>query len=115
MFLGIQLIGVLFGIFMLYLTFIHFKRREYTIKEFSFWAILWVTIVYASIFPNTLEFIVNTLSIGRIMDFLVITGFMFLAALFFYMYTLIRANQKKLEDLVRKIAKDNPKGENKKL
>jgi len=33
MLLGIQLVGVLFGLFMLYITFLHGKRKEFSSKE----------------------------------------------------------------------------------
>jgi hypothetical protein len=109
MLLGIQILGICFGLFMIYYSFLHFKRKEFTNKEFAFWLVLWVLLVYVALFPNALDFIVLKLSISRTMDFLILVGFMVLTALFFYVYTLIRQNQKKIEEIVRKIAIKNIK------
>ena len=105
MFLGIQLFGLFFGLFMVYYSFLHFKRNEFTIKEFSFWLLLWLAFIYVALFPEALDFIVKNLSLSRTMDFFIIIGFMVLIAMFFYTYTLVRINQRKLEEIVRKIAK----------
>jgi len=105
MVLGVQILGLLFGLFMIYYSFLHFKRKEFTLKEFIFWVFLWILFIYISLFPDSLDFIVSRLSLSRTMDFFIISGFMVLIALFFYTYTLVRSNQKKIEFIVRKIAK----------
>ena len=105
MVLGIQILGTFFGLFMMYYTFLHFKRKEFTLKEFSFWLFLWIIFIYVSLFPNALDFIVKKLALSRTMDFFIIAGFMVLIAMFFYTYVLVRVNQRKLEYIVRKIAK----------
>ena len=43
--LGIQILGVLFGFFMMYYTFLQHKRKEFTIKEYISWFTLWVIFV----------------------------------------------------------------------
>lgn len=105
MVLGIQILGTFFGLFMMYYTFLHLKRKEITMKEFSFWLFLWITFIYVSLFPNALDFIVKKLALSRTMDFFIISGFMVLILVFFYTYMLVRVNQRKLEYIVRKIAK----------
>jgi len=110
--LGIQILGILFGVFMLYFTFLQRKRRVFTTKEYSFWMILWTVFLIVTIFPALLDPVVKSLSLARIMDFFIILGFMFLVGSIFYTYTIVRGNQKKLEEIVRKIAMK--KQENKK-
>ena len=102
--LGIQVLGVLFGLFMMYYSFLHFKRNEFTTKEFTFWTVLWVLFIYVTLLPTSLDFIVKSLSLTRPLDFFIIVGFMVLIAMFFYTYTLVRINQRKLEHIVREIA-----------
>lgn len=105
MILGIQIFGVLFGLFMLYLTFLHSKRKEFTIKESSFWIILWVAFILIVLLPNSLDFLIKeVLNISRRLDFFIIIGFMLLTGIIFYTYTIVRKNQKRLEAVVRKIA-----------
>jgi len=79
--LGIQILGMLFGFFMMYYTFLQLKRKEFTIKEYSFW-----------------------FNIARALDLFIITGFLFLIFIIFYTYILVRKNQRKLEEVVRNIA-----------
>jgi len=104
MLLGIQILGILFGLFMLYISFINYKRKEFTIKEFSFWLVLWISFIIVTLIPGLLDFFVENLKLSRTMDLFIILGFMFLIGALFYTYTIVRRNQKKLEDIVRKTA-----------
>ncbi len=113
--LGIQILGLLFGVFMIYYTFLHHKRKELTIKEYSFWIILWIVFIVVALFPQILDPIVRSLSLARTMDFFIILGFMFMIGSIFYTYLIVRKNQKRLEEIVRKVAIDKAeKPENKK-
>ncbi|MBS3097664.1 DUF2304 domain-containing protein [Candidatus Woesearchaeota archaeon] len=102
--LGIQILGILFGLFMIYYTFLHYKREELTIKEYVFWMFIWILFVIIAGFPKLLNPIIFSLKVLRRMDFLTIVGFMFLTGSMFYIYIIVRGNQKKLEEIVRKIA-----------
>ena len=109
MVLGIQIVGLLFGLGLVYLTFLHYKRREFTLTEWSFWTILAVLFATVAIFPGILDPIVESLSLARTMDLFIIIGFMFLTAAVYYTYTVVRCNQKKLEEIVRKVALEKKK------
>lgn len=102
--LGIQILGILFGLFMIYYVFLHYKRKELTIKEYSFWIILWVLFIILTLFPWLLKPIIRSIGFARTMDFFIVAGFMFLIGSLFYIYLLVRSNQKRLEEIVRKIA-----------
>ena len=102
--LGIQILGVLFGFFMMYYTFLQYKRKEFTIKEYIFWFVFWAVFVVITLFPQVLDPVLSTLNIARALDFFIIGGFLFLIFVTFYTYTLVRKNQKKLEEVVRSIA-----------
>jgi len=105
MILGIQILGVLFGLFMIYLTFLHGKRKEFTSKEGFIWILLWLVFIFITLSPSSLDFIVKgVFNLKRPLDFLIIVGFMFLIGTIFYTYGIVRKNQKKLEDIVRAIA-----------
>jgi len=106
MVLGIQILGVLFALFMLYMVFLNWKRKEFTAKEYGFWAVLVILFGTVSLFPNWLNPLVETLNISRTMDFFIIVGFMFLLGAIFYLYLVVRAAQKKIDKVVRKIAVD---------
>ena len=98
MFLGIQMLGVLFGLFMVYLTYLHGKRKEFTSKETFFWIILWIVFIFVTLSPSSLDFIVKgVFNLKRPLDFFIIIGFLFLTGTIFYTYGIMRQNQKKIE------------------
>ncbi|MBT7497480.1 DUF2304 domain-containing protein [Candidatus Woesearchaeota archaeon] len=107
MLVGIQIIGVLFGAVFLYLSFVNFKKKEFRSGEFVLWTIFWLVFIFLIIFPNILDKITRTLSIVRTLDFLTIIGFLFLILLGFQNYRLVKKNNKKVEEIVRKIALKN--------
>jgi|TARA_B100001971_G_C18030718_1_gene452402 hypothetical protein len=102
--LGIQIIGILFGFFMMYYTFLQYKRKEFTIKEYGFWMILWAVFIIVTLYPGILDPVLESLSIARTLDFFIIVGFLFLIGVIFYTYTIVRKNQKRIEEIVRNIA-----------
>ena len=102
--LWIQILGILFGLFMIYYVFLHRKRKELTIKEYSFWIFLWILFIILTLFPWLLNPIVQSIGFARTMDFFIVAGFMFLIGSLFYIYLLVRGNQKKIEEIVRKVA-----------
>lgn len=104
MVLGIQITGILFGLFMIYYSFLHYKRKEFTSKEIFSWSAIWVLFIIVSLFPNILDPIVKIGGFLRALDLLIISGFLFLIAAIFYTYTITRKVQKKLETVVRDIA-----------
>jgi len=102
--LGIQILGILFGFFMMYYTFLHYKRKEFTIREYSFWFVFWGIFVIITLFPQILDPLLLTIGIVRTLDFFMIAGFLFLVFVIFYTYTITRKNQRKLEEIVRRMA-----------
>jgi hypothetical protein len=102
--LGVQILGILFGFFMMYYTFLQYKRREFTIREYGFWFAFWAVFVVVTLFPQILDPLLKTFSIARTLDFFIIAGFLFLIFVIFYTYTVVRKNQRKLEEVVRNVA-----------
>jgi hypothetical protein len=91
------------------MTFLHYKRREFTFTEAGFWGVLALVFATVAIFPGILDPIVESLHLARTMDFFVILGFMFLIFAVYYTYTVVRNNQRKVEEIVRKIALEKKK------
>ena len=104
MVLGIQVAGLLFGLFMLYYSFVQYKRKEFSAEEYSFWVVIFLVFALVSVFPQILEPITENLDFARTFDLLVIIGFLFLTGLFFYVYAKTKRTEKKLEKVVREIA-----------
>ena len=104
MVLGIQVAGFLFGLFMIYYSFLNYKKKQFTVKEFAFWALLWVLFILVALFPSLLDPVVKYFGFFRVLDVLIVSGFLFLILAVFYIYTLTRKTQKQVETVVRQIA-----------
>ena len=101
---GVQIGGILFGIFMLYYTFLNFKRKQFTTTEFSFWVFVWLAFAFVAVYPSILDIIAPKIGAYRNLDLITLAGLMFLSVSIFYTYSLTRKNQKQLEIVVREIA-----------
>ncbi len=104
MVLGVQIIGMLFGAFMAYYSFLHFKRKEFSTGILVFWLLVWLGVVVVSIVPKALDPIATTLNFVRVMDLLTVVGFMFLVGVVFYNFSITKKTEKKVEELVRHLA-----------
>jgi hypothetical protein len=104
MVLGIQLIGVVFLIFMLYLTFLYYKKNTYTRTGFIFWTCIWVGGSVLLIFPETVQGITEQLEFARTSDLYFTIALMFFGAITFLNYANVKRQERKVEDLVRSAA-----------
>ena len=104
MVLGIQIAGFLFGLFMIYYSFMIYKRKEFTAIEFGLLLVFWLLFIMVALFPYFLDPLVKSLNFARTFDLLVISGFIILIAVVFYIYKSTRRNEKRLEKLVRDLA-----------
>ena len=102
--LGVQIISFLFAIFMLYVVFLHWKKKDINGGETFFWASLWFAFIVVTLFPNILQRISKILFFARIMDLLMVMAFMILAIVGFQNYVSNKKMEKKIEDLVRSLA-----------
>jgi len=103
----LQIISLLFGLYMLYWSFLSYKKRLYYFNELVFWVIVWTAFILISLFPDTVKIILQTFEIIRVMDLLMILAFMVLSVITFKNYTENRVLKKKLSDLVRSEAIKN--------
>ncbi len=109
MIFGVQVLGVLFAIVMIYLSFLYFKKKEFYLKDFAAWLIVWILFLFAIIFPNTLEFLLQPLTVYRVMDLIIIGGFLVLFIFVFVLYRITRMNEKNVKEIVRKLALEEKK------
>lgn len=100
----IQIVGIIFGLFLIYLTFLYNKRKEFTKNEQLFWSGLGLSIIFVTLFPNVFNPIIQTFAFARTLDFVVVIGFITMISITFYTYHQTRKTQRKLEEVVRKLA-----------
>lgn len=105
--LGIQLISLLFAFFMLYVAFIHFKKKNINLLEFSFWLIIWSSFIFFALFPRVLDPLLKRIFVYRAMDLLMIVAFMILTYLGFQNHIGIKFLQRQHQSLIRDLALKN--------
>ena len=103
---SIQILATIFGFYMAYLTFLHYKRHEFSRYQFVIWEIMYIGFVVVIWFPNRLNFLTERLGIARAFDLFAIVAFMVILFLTFHNYLLITKLEKRLEHKVRKQSLD---------
>lgn len=99
--IGIQIVAIIFALWMIYFSFLHFRRKEFFLKEFFLWMILWIGLIVVVIFPESVKFILTTFSITRTFDLVVIVAIIVLMGITFRNYVIIRRLEKRIENFVR--------------
>jgi len=101
---GIQILGIIFGLVMLYFTFYYHKRKDFSKIDVFLWFLIWSSFIFVILLPKTVEWLIEPLHIIRVLDLLIIVSILTLFAIVFFMYWINRSNEKKIDELVRKIA-----------
>lgn len=100
----IQLIGVVVGLAAIHITYLYYKRANFTKKEVLLWVGIWLAFIFVAIFPNSVRPVVGYLGLQRPMDLIMIVAFIILFALSFHNYVVTNRISRQVEKLVRKIA-----------
>lgn len=99
-----QIIAVLFILGMTFLTFLYFKRKDFDITSFVIWLCVWIITLVLIIVPQAANIFMQKINITRVTDFFLFFGFMFFAAVIFFLYVTVKKNQEKIEILTRNVA-----------
>ncbi|MBS3127461.1 DUF2304 domain-containing protein [Candidatus Woesearchaeota archaeon] len=97
----IQFLGIVFGLAMMYFTFVKFKRKELSNFEMMFWFAGWIILVLVAVIPSIIDFIIAPLHFYRRLDFFVVLGFFVLLGLGFYNYSIVKKVEKKIRTFVQ--------------
>lgn len=104
MVLGIQVIGVVFTLLMLYLTFLYYKKNNYTRTAFLFWIAVWISSLFLVIFYEQFTILSIQLKFARTTDLYMAMAIMFFGAITFLNYANVKRSERKVEELVRSMA-----------
>lgn len=102
--IGVQLILLCFAFFMMYVLFIHWKKKEVVNLTFGVWFFIWIVFCFIALFPQVLEPLIKDLFIIRVMDLAMIGAFMVLTYLIIENNIKIKKIESEFEKLVRKLA-----------
>ncbi len=97
-------LGVLIGIIAIIIGILRLKNGKMSIGMASLWTIIWVIIIWISIFPESTNLLAGLTGIGRGLDAVLIFGLILSYYLIFKMYGMIENMDKEITLLVREIA-----------
>jgi hypothetical protein len=100
----LQVVGIIYILLMLYLTFLFYKRNNYNFQSFLFWIVIWVFGALLLAFPESTSLLTQTLQVARTIDFYLIVGLMFFSVICFLNYATVKRNEQRMEELVRQVA-----------
>lgn len=104
MIIALQILALLFAFSMIYFAVLHYKRGEITSTEIWSWSIIWVVAIVVIVFPELLRNFARSFFVTRVFDLMVIGGFILVISMIGSAYIRTKRNEKKLEELVRKLS-----------
>jgi hypothetical protein len=100
----LQLIGIAYLLVMVYLSFLYYKRNNYSLQSFIFWLIVWAFGGLLLMVPQSTSLLTQRLSVARVIDFYLIIGLMFFSVITFFNYAAVKRTETKMEEFVRRAA-----------
>lgn len=100
----LQLILIAFALLMTYSLFLHWKKKNISNNFFVSWLVIFIVFVFLSLFPKSLEPLMEELFIVRVMDLGMIGTFMILTYVTIENNIKIKNLEIKIEKMARKIA-----------
>lgn len=102
--LGVQIVSVAFSIFMIFFTYLSYKRRYFGFYALTLWLAVFGLLIFATLFPGFLGPFLKVLKIARLFDLFIIIGIFFLIVLSFLNFIHTQQLETKIEKLVQKKA-----------
>ena len=102
--LGVQLILIAFACFMVYVLYLHWRKKNISNKMFGAWLMIWLVFILFAFFPTLLAPVIKDLFIVRVMDLGMIGAFMVLTYITVENNIKIKKYEDQLEEVVRKMS-----------
>lgn len=100
----IQVIAILFAIFLLVKAILRLKNKKLTINEFLFWCAICIILILLSIFPQVSDKIANFFGFGRGLDFFIVSSILLIFYLIFRIYSMLEELDSRIAELARSIS-----------
>jgi hypothetical protein len=107
--IGIQLVAIIFSLFMIYFATIHYRKGEINGMEMLLWTIVWIGALLIVTFPDIVRVFSRTFLISRIFDLMTMGGFILVISMTVKNYLTNRKIERKIEKMVRKDAIEDAK------
>ncbi|MDO8740479.1 MAG: DUF2304 family protein [Candidatus Woesearchaeota archaeon] len=99
----VQILIILFGLFAFSRVILRFKDKEITMKEFLFWGVLWLVIIFFGFMPDITKIFAGLLGIGRGTDVAIYISIILLFYLIFRIYVKTENIEQEVTKIVREI------------
>jgi hypothetical protein len=100
----LQVLGIAYVLIMIYLSFLYYKRNNYSIQSFIFWCVVWCFGGLLLLMPESISALTQRLTFSRVIDFYLVVGLMFFSIVCFLNFATVKRTEAKVEELVRKVA-----------
>ncbi len=97
-------VGALIGIIAIIVGLLRLKNGKMSLGMAALWIIIWMVVIWISIFPESTNLFAGLTGIGRGLDAVLIFGLIFSYYLIFKMYSMIENMDREITLLVREIA-----------
>jgi len=97
-------LGALVGIIAILIALLRLKNGKMPLGMASLWILIWLVVIWISLFPDSTNIFANVAGIGRGLDLVLISGLILSYYLIFKMYNTIESMDREITLLVREIA-----------
>lgn len=101
---AIQVAVIVFGVAMAFTTYRSYRRRDLLAPEAALWLAIWLGLIIVASFPDLLRKFVGPFQVARLLDLVIIVAILVLSLIVFSLNTRVRHNERKLVELVRRLA-----------
>jgi hypothetical protein len=103
---GIQLVTIAVALLMLFITYTALRRHELRTYEYAIWTMIWLGLLFVSVFPDLLRGIIGPLHVIRLLDLVTIVGLLVIGVLVFSLNRVLRRLEHRVATIVRRLALD---------
>lgn len=101
---GIQIIGILVALFIIYESYLLHKKEKFTGRDFKIWGVIALILLFFSVAPIFIDYLLFILKVRRGLDALIIISILGAYALLFRVYIKVQEASRDITTLVRKVA-----------
>lgn len=100
----LQIAGIIFSVLMLYFTYYTYKRKNFALIDAAIWFVIWGWFLFALIFSDVVAKLLEPLKIVSLFDLMLLSAVAALLVLVIYLHKRVSEMEKKVNDVVRKVA-----------
>ena len=109
----INIIGILFGLYFLFKSYLLVKKKEEDVKQFLLWGLIGIILIILGIYPNLADIPLKILNMGERINVIFAMGILLSILLIFNLNNQIKKMDTQISKLNEEIAILRYKGENK--